>query len=248
MKLVIIPYISSAAQGDELRFSIAGWRRHFAEDDMTLVVVGDYDQAASAADLFIPCQRLSPVLCEYLPPLDVINKILKVRTFFSKAEDFVLAYDDIYAVNDFTLDDIKRPMLNSARPMQYTNAKNGWPMAKDRTIEALEGKGLVCWNWSTHLPKHYEWDKFENIVETYNLRNKGLLRENIYYNTYFQEQAKEAIVLNNATDNIRFGIWSSNYTPSEYKSMAQRKKWFVNAVDGWNLYLRDFLNEHYKLS
>ena len=38
--LVVIPYLASAAQGRELEYAIAGWRRHFKEDFL-IVLTGE---------------------------------------------------------------------------------------------------------------------------------------------------------------------------------------------------------------
>ena len=61
--LVVIPYLASAAQGRELEFAVAGWRKHFKENFL-IVVVGDYHKVCSTGDdiFFIPCpRRLSKV-------------------------------------------------------------------------------------------------------------------------------------------------------------------------------------------
>ena len=100
--VVGIPYFAAGAQGRELEFAVAGWRRHFKERHI-IAIVGDHHPVCDSGDdiVFIDCPRIAPVDGQYLPALDVINKILHLRDAFPASEGFVWSNDDIYAVNDF---------------------------------------------------------------------------------------------------------------------------------------------------
>ena len=106
MILVVIPYLAKDAQGSELELAVAGWRKHFKEDFL-IVVVGDYHSIVDTGDdiTFINCPRVKwPGKGNYWAHIDHVNKFRTVFNAYPHSEGFIYTCDDIYAVKDFTME------------------------------------------------------------------------------------------------------------------------------------------------
>ena len=234
--LVVIPYCSEGAQGRELEYAIAGWRKHFKED-FTLVLVGDY---APGPDVFIPCPRIEhPDDGNYLPHLDHVNKFTRVLDLFPDAEGFIYACDDMYAVKDFTIDDVKA--LKYLEDDMYGSllSPNAWDRDEAKTRNLCVQNGLPTRNYVCHLPVYYERYQLLGIYEKYDCANNSCIVEDVYFNTYNAgEHAEHA-------DVFRLGLNSQDVPESEIKSAIGNKIWITNSPLGWSQTLDSVLNNYY---
>lgn len=243
-KIVVgIPYVSSGSQGRELEFAIKGWKKHFKED-FRLIVVGDYHPAIDKESVeWIRCPRLNPVKDQYLPALDVVHKMMVLSKHVDLAPDFIWSNDDIYAVNDFTLNDVRILKKLSDEMPGNANSSNGWSRMMHRTKTALADKGLPVRNFSLHLPMYYEWDKLVSLIKEYDMEHVSYSFSNMYFNTYFPD--KQPLVLNNELDSIKLGVYKKNPDFRAIKKAFSTKIWINNSVEGWCPELERMLDNHF---
>ena len=276
--LVVIPYLASAAQGNELRLAVEGWRQHFKEPHH-IVIGGDCPdwlmpkfstgevserEAAEAAkrfealtgwasntgrgvrrgftfgDLtFINCPRIVPVPGEYTPCLDHVHKFRKVREAFPDTKGFIYTCDDIYAVSDFTLEDVKAPKYPEIATSDFSwNGKtDDWWDVRGKMADICKREGLPVRDWVCHLPVYYEWDKLLAIFDKYDADHRSIIPENIYFNLY--SSARGAADARDYRDEVKGS--NPNIRP------IGTVKWITNQNCGWSKKLETILKQHYGL-
>ena len=234
--LVVIPYLASAAQGDELTLAIQGWRKHFKEPH-TIVVVGDYHPDA---DVFIECPRVDPIEGQYTPHIDHVHKFRKVRERYPDSEGFIYTCDDIYAVSDFTMEDVlipKHPEIGPYfKPYDWKSNAHDWWSDRGKTAELCKKEGLPIRDWVCHLPVYYEWDKLFQIYDKYDCDHNSYIVENIYFSKEFGD--KRSYPATDYRDEVRTA--NPNIHP------LGTVKWITNANCGWSQKLEDILRKHYE--
>lgn len=245
--LVVIPYLAKDAQGTELELAVAGWRMHFKEDYL-IVVVGDYHPIVDTGDdiTFINCPRVKwPGKGNYWAHIDHVNKFRTVFNAYPKSKGFIYTCDDIYAVKDFTLEDVKKP---KARKRQidgsYTSA-NAWVVDNYRTKKILMKNGLPTINWVCHLPVWYDWDKLFAIYDKYDCDEKSRVVEQLYFNTYYADS--EYVVIEEESNDYQYKVWGRKLDVDELENAIGEKMWISNSVKGWKPEMEQMLREHYGL-
>lgn len=241
--LVVIPYLAEAAQGRELEYAVAGWRKHFLEP-YQIVIVGDYNPIVETGDdiMFIECPRVEIIPGQYRPHIDHVHKFREVRKKFPKSEGFIYACDDMYAVNDFTMVEVlfpkKKDDVTRANP-----TGNFWQRDLYKTQLLLDKENLPNVNYICHLPVYYEWDKLLAIYDKYDCDHNSYVVENIYFNTYFANRVALKIHIDH--DNLKCGIYRKNPQKHYIYDALQKKIWIQNGVEGWIPELEKVLKEHY---
>jgi len=241
--LVVIPFFAGGAQGRELEYAIAGWRRHFKEP-YQIVIVGDYHPVVDTGDdiTFIECERVpEQPQGNYRPHIDFVKKFKAVHNAFPKSDGFIFVADDVYAVNDFDIIDVKVFKQQSAKLKVRNNSP--WEKEKEKTICLLEQNGYPTRNFTTHLPTWIEWDKLEELWDRFDMEHNSYIFEDLYFNIYYGDRV--ALTLHIDYDNYKCGV----YRPSprwEYIERALKNKiWIQNSVEGWTDRLDRFLAEYY---
>lgn len=245
--LVVIPYLAKAAQGKELFLSVAGWRKHFKEDYL-IVIVGDRHPIVDTGDdiTFIECPRVSrPSKGNYWAHIDHVNKFRKVRSVFPEHEGFIYTCDDIYAVKDFTLEDVKKLKVRKYEIQGSYGSGNAWIVDNYKTKKRLIKEGLPTMNWVCHLPVWYEWDKLFAIYDKYGCDHKSYVVENLYFNTYYADG--DYVVIEEEPNNYQLKLWDRKMTEEEIRKEMQSKIWVCNSVLGWRPLIEEILSEHYGL-
>lgn len=242
---VVIPYFAAGAQGRELEYAVCGWRKHFKEK-FHIVVVGDYHPIVDTGDdiSFIECPRIGEVpATEYRPHLDMVNKFLKFMEAYPEAEGFIYACDDMYAVNDFDIIDVKA--LKQHKPMIPSEMSDGnaWKRDNARTKIALLNEGLPIRDWVCHLPVYYEKDKLLAIYDKYGCREKSYVVEQLYFNTYFGNRT--ALQLHIEYDNYKCGVYRQNPRMWMIEDAFKKKIWITNSPEGWIPELDQMLSKYY---
>ncbi len=240
---VIIPYLAKEAQGKELEYAIAGWKRHFLHPHK-IVVVGDHHPVVDSLGItFINCPRIEgPEHDNYLPHIDHINKFKRAQEALPSSEGFIYTCDDIYAVNDFGIEEILIPKVNRWEMEGDAKSPNGWKRDMARTKELCVRNGLPVWDWVCHLPVYYKWDKLFKIWETYDCANHSAIVENLYFNTY--QRNRRPILIDGESGNFKFSVLEKpNY------GLLQRafieKIWINNSPMGYVPALTEMLERHY---
>ena len=98
--LVVIPWLPSGAQGRELEYAVAGWRRHFKEPHRIVVVGEGVTGKVPAGIEVIESHRVAPIEGMWRQHLDYVSCFRKVRHYHPDTDGFIFVADDCYAVND----------------------------------------------------------------------------------------------------------------------------------------------------
>lgn len=238
--LVVIPFLASAAQGDELHLAITGWRKHFKEPHR-IIVVGDRHPVVDSGDdiIFIDCPRVEPIPGQYTPHLDHVHKFRKVREAFPDSEGFIYTCDDIYAVRDFTMEDVLLPKHPEIGPYfklydWKSNAADWWS-DRGKTGELCKKEGLPVRDWVCHLPVYYEWDKLFDIYDRYDCDHVSYIVENIYFSREYGDD--HSVPAKDMRDEVR----TANPCLRPLGSVT----WISNANCGWSEALEKILRDHY---
>ena len=241
--LVVIPYLAKGAQGCELELAVAGWRKHFKERYL-IVVVGDWDPVVETGDdiIFINCPQINPVPGQYLPHLDHVHKFREVRKYFPDSAGFIYTCDDIYATSDFTLRDVMIPKM-PVRGFYFgiTHCFGGvpdWLSDKQKTGDLCFRAKLPVRNWVCHLPVYYEWERLIDMYDRYNCDNISYIAENIYFNEKYPDEI-DAFDECDYHDEVK--------TEKLNISPIGSVMWISNSIGGWSKELEDVLRKHYGL-
>lgn len=244
--LVVIPYLSIEARGRELELAVAGWQRHFKEP-FRLVVVGDLDATVEACHGidFIPCPRVPDVgVGNYRPHIDHVHKFRTVREHYSDAAGFIYTCDDIFAVNDFTMDDVLVPKIRTALMGGDSKSMNGWQRDMAKTRMLCEREGLPLRNWVCHLPVYYQWDALFSVYDKYDCDHSSYIVENIYFNMFFSDA--DAVEVE-GLDKYKY-VASTTRTDASAVRRAMREKIWLNAnPDGFTREFERLLRDYYEL-
>lgn len=239
--LVVIPYLHKGAQGNELDLAVAGWRKHFKEKYL-IVVVGDWHPVVESGDdiFFIECHQIDPVPGQYLPHLDHVHKFRTVRKFFPESKGFIYTCDDIYATSDFDLKDVLIPKM-PVRGFYFgiTHTFGGvpdWLSDKQKTGDLCFRAKLPVRNWVCHLPVYYEWERLIDMYDRHNCDNISYIAENIYFNEKYPDEI-DAVDEHDYHDEVK--------TEKIDIRPVGSVKWISNSIGGWSDELAEMLKKHY---
>ena len=242
--LVVIPYCSEGAQGRELEYSVAGWRRHFKEDYLIVLAGEDHPVTKTGDDIVcIESERVPPKKGQYRQHLDYVSCFKKVRKAFPKSKGFIFVADDCYAVNDFDMTDIMCLKQKSGDIISSMASPNAWQRDKAKTRSALVKGGYPTRNFTTHLPQWFEWDKLEKLWEAYDMENESYVFEDLYYNIYYPTRIP--LQLHIDFDNFKCGVYRKNPRLDYIRRAFKTKIWIQNSVEGWIPELEKALADYY---
>lgn len=238
--LVVIPYLASAAQGNELELAVTGWRLFFKEPHR-IVVVGSRpcDAIRDQVD-WIPCPRVDIVPGQYRPHIDHVHKFRKVRELYPDSQGFIYTCDDIYPTSDITMEDILQPKCpETGFEFDLWNWRDftpDWYSDKGKTGELCREEGLPIRNWVCHLPVYYEWDKLLAIYDKYDCDHVSYIVENIYFNMEYPDDPHAVSALE-YRDEVKCSYPDIRPIGSV--------KWITNANSGWSKRLQTILEQYY---
>jgi len=243
--LVLIPHLPSAQQGHELRLSIAGWKKHFKEK-FTIAIMGENLPAIRGGVVNVESPRVPDVPGEYRQHLDYVSCVRKAREMFPNTEGFIVAGDDVFAVNDFTFEDVLFPKVQGLwLPTKGAETHpNAWRRNLAKTGILCAKERFAGFNWTTHLPHYYEWDKLLYLYDKFDCDHNSYVFENIYYNACLPSRRPHLL---NRDDKWKYEV---NYTPlytPDLQNAFDRKVWVVCTEDGWSEELEQELAKHYKI-
>ena len=244
--LVVIPYLASAAQGREIEYAIAGWRKHFKENYL-IVLVGEGLPQLDAQDVYcLESPRVAAIEGQWRQHLDYVSCFKKVHEEFPDTDGFIMVADDCFALNDFDISDVKLLKMLEPDFSFREDSPNGWRRDKMKTKKVLQAASLPTRNFTTHLPQWYDWDKIEALWEKYDMLHSSQVIEDLYYNTYYADRIP--FQLQQDTDNLKCGVYDKSAATKERIAKApSRKIWITNSPDGWCKELTDVLKKHYNM-
>lgn len=238
--LVVMPYIESGSQGNELRITLNGWRK-FCQFKYHFIVIGEFAESLKQEFPwveFIYCPSVPKKDGQYNPHLDIQNKFNVVRKMYSQIYDgFIFTCDDYYPVKRFELSDITKTHYHNKTFFGNEKCpKSFWNYDKWKTRQLLDREGLPHINYTTHYPYYMEFKKLDEIQKKFNLFQESYVFDDVYFN-YFEH---EEPVLDSE---IRLGIWNNDIFLNEFdKALENPKiKFMTNSVEGWSKELEDKL-------
>ena len=244
--LVVIPYFSVEARGRELQSAVTGWQRCFKER-FRLVVVGDLDATVEAChDIdFIACPRVpDPGPGNYRPHIDHVHKFRKVREHYPDTRGFIYTCDDIFAVNDFTMDDVLVPKVMPGVMGGDSKSMNGWQRDMAKTRELCMREGLPLRNWVCHLPVYYEWDALFSIYDRFDCDHCSYIVENIYFNQYMSDS--DAVQID-GFDRYKYVASTTRTDAGAVRRAMHEKVWLNVNPDGFTREFERLLRDYYGL-
>ena len=242
--LVLIPHLPSAQQGHELILAIAGWRKHF-KADFTLALMGEgLPQIDGVINVESP--RVPDVPGEYRAHLDYVSCARKARAMFPDTDGFIVAGDDVFAVNDFTYEDVLLPKVQElSLPTKGTEHPNPWRRNLVKTGILCEKERFANFNWTTHLPHAYRWDRLFEIYDKHDCDHCSFTIENLYYNCFLPDQRP---VLLHRDDKWKYEVaFTPLYKPDLYRAF-ETKTWVTCSEHGWSEELELELAKHYGIT
>ena len=248
--LIVIPYLSSAAQGHELQLAVAGWQQHFKQPH-DIVIIGDRDsnfdalhstEESSVSLRYRP--RACPIEKQYTPHIDHAQKFSFIcERYSSRYNGFIYACDDMYAVKDFTLRDVKKlkyPKVDrEIREDWDWRREGGWLHDLGKTADLCRREGLPTNNWVCHLPVYYDMNRLMAIISKYDCENNSYILENLYFNRKYDWRPVEPAE--------RFGYEVKTASPGIRTAEDAGTIWISNANCGWSEELENILAKHYEI-
>ena len=242
--LVVVPYCSQGAQGRELEYSVAGWRKHFKEPYL-IVLAGEYHPVVETGNdiVCIESPRVPEKPGQYRQHLDYVSCFKKVRSAFPRSKGFVFVADDCYAVQDFDMADIRfLKQLRDDIPSE-PNSPNGWKRDQAKTRARLVADGYPTRDFTTHIPQWFEWDKLEALWKRYDMENESYVMEDLYYNIYYSTRLP--MTIRDEWDNVKCALYFANIYPDGIRRAMERKIWLTNSPNGWTKDLDAVLRQYY---
>ena len=244
MKYIIaITYLPAAAQGNEIEYAIAGWRKHFKED-YQIVIVGENLPEFKGGDIIcIESPRVPEIPGQYRQHLDYVNCLKKVHAMFPESEGFIHVADDCYAVNDFTINDVAALKFHNSLLDFDPASPNAWRRDAMKTAALLKSLGLPQRDFTTHIPIWFDWKKIEYLWERFDMQHESYVIEDLYFNFYYPFAG--AVQLDEDSDRIKCGVYTTRPNPERLLSAFRNKIWITNSPDGWQPALYDLLQMHF---
>ena len=241
---VVIPYLASQAQGRELEYAVAGWRRHF-KHPFQIYIVGDYHPVVNTGDDidFLPIPRVDDIPGQYRPHLDHVNKFRDFMYLRPFNEGFIYACDDMYAVNDFGMEEILLPKIIQDDMGGDPSDKNGWQRDCFRTRAYCISHGLPVMNWVCHLPVYYNCELLTALYDDLDCDHVSYVVENIYFNKLYK--GRKPLKLDIRYDNLKCGVYRPNPDLDVIRKAFDTKIWITNSPKGWIPELDRMLYDYY---
>lgn len=231
----VIPYLKSAAAGDELKYALRSIAYSFPQDKV--IIIGDKEDWFNENIIHIPHTPESDN-----PQIDVVHKLLLGITSGSIDGDFILTYDDVFLLGQTSIEDIS--ILKAFGVLDHSTGKQGGVYNKNalNTLKALKeeanhdearkGRNFPIHKYDTHTPVILNAEVLTIIIDRFNADTVGHLIKSLYFNEidWFHRPVQ---VTGGLHDPILVSVYRKD--PSvEILEDAIAKRKFMNVNDaGW---------------
>lgn len=243
--LVVIPWLKSGAQGRELEMAVAGWKMHFKEKHRIVVTGADNPNLKGVE--WVESPRVPAKEGQYRQHLDYVSCFRKVRKAFPDSEGFIFVADDVYAVHDFDIIDVKVLKYQTEKIADTPNDPNPWKRDKAKGLAVLTAEGYPTRNYTTHLPQWYEWDKLEKLWDKYDMDHESYLMEDLYFNIYYGDRLMHFVGDIASDPFYKCGVYRPNPRLNLIEEAFTKRIWIQNSPDGWIPELEQMLKNYYGL-
>lgn len=228
---VVIPYVKKLAQGDELKYALRGWDRHFKEN-FNLVIIGDREPWMSDQVHVIEAKRMSEN-----PPIDIANKMLLAIESELVSKKFVWTNDDQYLVSPVMMADLET-LKCTGRLEKKALSGSLYLENKARTFRILKevkGKDPI-WDYSTHFPFVFKKEDLASLINEFELTKQAMLIATLYYNMVYPFFIPYNLETQNALehDNLKAGVYRPNADLKRLRRLIPWKKVIGNSERGYS--------------
>ena len=164
---------------------------------------------------------------------------MEVFKIFPDIDGFIYACDDMYAVSDFTLADVKAVKYLEDDIHGTLLSPNAWDRDEAKTRNLCVENGLPTKNYVCHLPVYYDKYALLGIYQKYDCANNSCVVEDVYFNTFHAGEPAEH------ADKYRLGLNSPDVPEDTIRAAIGKKIWITNSPLGWSEQLDRVLNSHY---
>lgn len=235
-KLLIIPYRADAAQGGELETAVNGWVANY-DGALRIVIIGDGSAVvrrlcSEGKAEFVECHVAVQHLGE--PALDITHKMRVAMALYGKDyKGCIWSYDDIYPVNRITFASICSLKIIADDMKGNEQSSNHFLRNMYRTREALVKARKTTYNYCTHLPVWYDFDKLGTLLTEFNCNETPHLINALYFNYYFAPGRR--INVSAPGNKYKLGVYSGGITAEEvYKAVDDGVRFINNSEKGWS--------------
>jgi len=171
---IVYPWLSTAADWEELRYSLRSIDAHFSDRVCPIYILGDKRPEWLAAD------------SGRVRFIEASSYVDSLETGLQLAREVVWMNDDVYLLDECTPARLRIPLVRAPdrvpRIKKWSNGRNPYRRGKARVVLALHHHGLDrVADYSTHTPYLYEREKALKTLETFGLFWK-IPFETAYYN------------------------------------------------------------------
>lgn len=233
---IVIPYLKSKAQGEELRYALRSIETHFRCLNYNVVVIGDHENWFDD-DMIVHIDM--PVISNN-PQEDVINKIKEILLSDQVADKIIWTNDDIYFVSPVEPCDIQTLKIDGN--LKDDGRSGVYSDNRRRTIELLKSKNLSVRNFATHTPVMYDKNKLIELFEAIpELNEGGYLFSSVYFNFHYPHH--KPTQTDWKADNWSLRLISENPPLNVFNKLVVTKKFLNNAEQGYSTVLTDYLEK-----
>jgi len=233
---VCIPYLKSAAQGDELRYALRSLQKNMCEE-FQVVIIGDREDWFSDEIIHIESVQFSKN-----PQIDTLEKLKLAIADERVSDHFIWSNDDIYMVSPVMLADIQI-LTAHGKLKRMEGSPKTYEINRNKTIDLIGrfGNGeMPIHNYDTHTPVFYDKEKLVELFEELpELSSEGLLLPSIYFNAFFWNVIPQQI--DNLNGNYLLRVVSPNPDRNVFSKLVRDKKFLNNAESGYSPLLLEFL-------
>lgn len=233
---VVIPYRKEKAQGEELRYAMRSWDKHFLNaDKINMVVIGDKEDWMDEGNITV-----IPYDNPFDNPQQNMAEIIKIAVASDKVSDcFILSNDDIYLWNTVSLAHVAVPKYTGLlNPEQH---KGIYQKNMIRTMQMLKDAGFSPLNYATHTPFYLSKEK---IVETFE-RFPALSDGALFSCLYFALVPETPVPIDWQHDNWHVSVVSPNPSQDKFEKYVPHKCFVNNSVAGYSPFFEKKLAEHF---
>jgi hypothetical protein len=236
---IVYPNESRFSQWQELKYSLRSIQKNLRGIKFKIFIVGDLPEWASDQVVHIPCEYSRKT-----PRIDILHKHAAVRDCEEVNDEYIWMNDDIYFINPVQYADL---CLNVARnsletALRQMPSQTIWGKDNAATFELLQKEKLSTWNYAMHIPHRYEKEKVKLLVEKYNMYNRAIVLEQIYYNYWFGDFRPYMASLD-IGNNICFSINRPFPRIASLNAQMKVKKFMNNGEGGMGSFLKDTLKK-----
>jgi len=229
----VYPYMAQLAQGQELKYSIRSLCK-YVNFDFDVVIVGDKPNWYNGKH--IQTGKVRGI--NFAKAFDINYKLKAMCESELISDDFIYLYDDVYCVNECSLEDFKKVIAMDYLAEKPKQTKQGgsskWMQLLTDTRKLLQVK--EAWSYETHLPRMFNKKHLAMVMDSYNIFNKPLLISTLYFNELFD---KPDVVLVNE-NKYKAGIFQK-MTTAQIAKACEGKLWMNNTENAWGSGLDNFL-------